>query len=71
MVSSSELGGTVAAGIAGGEMLLRGISEPFGLLHLAFFGGGQVFLVRVEEVVVNNYGDSNRDGFSDGDRGAG
>ncbi|WP_157217202.1 DUF2076 domain-containing protein [Flavisphingomonas formosensis] len=55
--------GTMAAGVAGGEMLFSGLSGLFGRHQGgSMFGGGQGFLDRPEEVVVNNYGD----GFSDG-----
>jgi hypothetical protein len=62
--------GTTAAGVAGGEMLFSGISDLFGGHHGGGFGGGQGFMDRPEEVVVNNYGDDDRDGFSDSDRGS-
>ncbi|MBS0297349.1 MAG: DUF2076 family protein [Proteobacteria bacterium] len=56
--------GTVAAGVAGGEFLFSGLSHMFGGGYGGGYGGGQT----VENVTINEYGDSSDDGdWSDDD----
>lgn len=58
--------GTMAAGVAGGQMLFEGLSGLFGG-HRGMFGGGYGGFggYPPEEVVVNNYYDDNGGGPAD------
>jgi hypothetical protein len=52
--------GTTAAGVAGGEMLFEGLSGLFGGHRggMGLWGGGGGFGAPVENVTINEYGDS-------------
>lgn len=64
--------GTTAAGVAGGAFLFEGLSNLFGGHHgggFGGFGGGGGWGQPVENVTINNYGDSDGGDFYDDDPG--
>jgi hypothetical protein len=59
--------GTVAAGVAGGEFLFSGLSHMFGGGYGGGYGGGFGGGPTVENVTINEYGDSDSSDYYDDD----
>lgn len=57
--------GTVAAGVAGGEFLFSGLSHMFGGGYGGGYGGGFGGGQTIENVTINEYGDSDSGDYDD------